>query len=372
MSLTGTPFFLTSIVLVVAALALPLLFWSRIRGPGAVRHTARMGMLLVVQATGVLLVFVIVNNSNGLYDTWGDLLGTGSHVNAAADLGPDGTGGKSVRSEPRIKQAFHPAGDPRMGPGVQVTQLKGRISGVSGEVYVWLPPQYGRPAYRHRDFPVVEVLPGYPGSARAWFGALNVNTQLAPMMRRGEVAPYIIVAPRTTLLGNADTGCANIPGKVNADTWLSVDVRKMVTDTFRADRRAAGWAVAGYSAGAHCAVELGVKHPDRYRAAVGLSGYNDPVGEPASLTARTLQLRDRNNPWKILQHDRVPPRVALFVSGAPGDGFQGALALHQAAKRPTTVQAVRLPGGAGGHSTAVWKQQVPEVFRWLTHQVPMR
>ncbi|UQI48313.1 alpha/beta hydrolase-fold protein [Streptomyces sp. HU2014] len=369
MSLTGTPFFLTTIALVVVALVLPLALWSRVGGPRPVRFLARLCMLLFAQVTALTMVFVVVNNSNGLFDTWDDLLGTGDHVRTAVDLGPDGTGGKNADAEPKVVQKFTPASDRRMGPGVQETKLKGRISGVEGEVYVWLPPQYDDPAYKDRKFPVVEVLPGFPGSAKAWFGTLEVNTQLKPMMEKGEVAPFIVVAPRTTLLGDVDTGCANIPGKVNADTWLSVDVRKMVTDNFRAEEKAAGWAVAGYSAGAHCAAKLAVAHPDRYHAGVSLSGYNDPVGEPSSLTAKTPELRDEHNPLKILQRAKTPPAVSLFVSGAEGDGYQGGLALKQAAKPPTTVKVHMIPAGAGGHGTAVWKRQVPDVFRWLTQQV---
>ncbi|MEV0278155.1 alpha/beta hydrolase-fold protein [Streptomyces sp. NPDC050610] len=369
MSLTGTPFFLTSIVLVIAALMVPLLLWSRIGGPRAMRGVARFVMLLFAQTTAIVMVFVIVNNSNGLFDNWDDLLGTGNHVNAAADLGADGTGGKSVKHEPKVRQKFKPAGDERMGPGVQVTQLKGRISGVDGEVYVWLPPQYDDPAYQDRKFPVVEVLPGFPGSAKAWFGSLHVNSQLKPLMEKGEVAPFIVVAPRTTLLGDVDTGCANVPGKVNADTWLSVDVRKMVLDNFRTADKPDGWAVAGYSAGAHCAAKLAVSHPDRYRAGVSLSGYNDPIGEPVALTAKDPVLREKNNPWRILQHAKTPPRTALFVSGGDGDGYQAGLALKQAAKPPTTVYVEKIPKGAGGHGTIVWRKQVPEVFKWLTHQL---
>ncbi|MEU5186095.1 alpha/beta hydrolase-fold protein [Streptomyces klenkii] len=369
MSLTGTPFLLTTVALVVVALVLPLALWGRIGGPKLVRQAARLLMLLFAQVTAIAMVFVIVNNANGLFDNWDDLLGTGDHVRAAADLGPDGTGGKNVEEAPKHPQEFKPASDKRMGPGVQETQLKGRISGVEGEVYVWLPPQYDDPAYKDKKFPVVEVLPGFPGSAKAWFGTLEVNTQLAPMMKKGEVEPFIIVAPRTTLLGDTDTGCANIPGKVNADTWLSVDVRKMVTDTFRAQEKPDGWAVAGYSAGAHCATKLAVAHPDRYRAGVSLSGYNDPIGEPSSLTAKSPELRTENNPLKMLESAKTPPHVALFVSGAEADGYQGGMALKQAAKPPTTVQVTKVPAGAGGHGTAVWKRQVPDVFKWLSHQI---
>ncbi|MET8582660.1 alpha/beta hydrolase-fold protein [Streptomyces collinus] len=371
MSLTGTPFLYTTIVLSVVALILPLTLWSRLRGPRPLRTAARVLMLLFTQGTAVALVFVLVNNQNNLYDNWADLLGTGNHVQQAADLGRDGTGGLALKQLPKVRQVFKPADGPgmRTAGGVRVTQLKGRVSGVNAEVYVWLPPQYDEPAYRGKKFPVVELLPGYPGSAKAWFGSLKAHEQLLPLMRSGQVAPFILVAPRTNLLAGVDTGCANIPGQVNADTWLSIDVPRMVADNFRAQPAPQGWAVAGYSAGAHCAVKLAVAHPDRYRAAVSMSGYNDPIGERNSLASQNPALRAENNPYLLLRKAAVPPRVALYVSGESGDGYQAGTALESVAKAPTTVHVVFLPRSAGGHTMALWRPQVPAVFRWLTLQM---
>ncbi|GGN75656.1 esterase [Streptomyces albiflavescens] len=371
MSLTGTPFLFTAIALFALALVLPLALWSRVRGPAPVRSAARVLMLLFAQGTAITLVFVLVNNANSLYDNWADLLGTGNHVQQAADLGRDGTGGIALQQLPKVRQTFTQADGPGMhqAGGVRVTQLKGRVSGVNAEVYVWLPPQYHEAAYRHRRFPVVELLPGYPGSAKAWFGSLKVHEQLLPMMRAGQVAPFILVAPRTTLLAKVDTGCANVPGTVNADSWLSIDVPRMVTDNFRAEAAPDGWATAGYSAGAHCATKLAVAHPDRYRAAASLSGYNDPIGERKSLAAQSLMLRRQNNPYLLLRAYRTPPHVALYFSGESGDGYQAGAALQQIAKPPTTVDVVLLPRSAGGHDMGLWRPQVPEVFRWLTQQI---
>ncbi|MEU2288268.1 alpha/beta hydrolase-fold protein [Streptomyces sp. NPDC013178] len=371
MSLTGTPFLSTLIVLSVVAVALPLLLWSRLRGPRVLRAAARMLMLLFAQGTAVALVFVLVNNSNNLYDNWDDLLGTGTHVQQATDLGADGTGGIAVERLPKVRQEFAQAEGPAMhaAGGVRVTQVKGRISGVNAEVYVWLPPQYDDPAYRHRAFPVVELLPGYPGSAKSWFGTLHAHEQLLPLMKEGKIAPFILVAPRTTLLPGVDTGCANIPGTVNADSWLSLDVPKMVMDNFRAQPAPKGWAVAGYSAGGHCAAKLAVAHPDRYRAAVSLSGYNDPIVERTSLAAQSRALREQNNPYVLLRKAAAPPGVALYVSGQPGDGYEAGMALQQEAKAPTTVHVVYVPRSAGGHTMALWRPQVVPAFRWLTVQM---
>ncbi|MFF7052339.1 alpha/beta hydrolase [Streptomyces griseorubiginosus] len=368
MSLTGTAFLYTLIVLSVVAVALPLALWSRIRGPRALRATARLLMVLFAQGTAVALVFVLVNNQNNLYDNWADLIGTGNHVQQAANLGADGTGGISLKRLPRVKQRFTNASGPGM-KGVRVTQLKGRVSGVNAEVYAWLPPQYTEPAYRHHKFPVVELLSGYPGSAKAWFGSLHAVNQLAPLMRTGRVAPFILIAPRMNLLAGVDTGCANITGTVNADTWLSVDVPKMVTDNFRAQPGPTGWAVAGYSAGGHCATKLAVAHPDRYMAAISMSGYNDPIGERNSLASETPALRRANNPYVLLRDARTPPAIALYESGQPGDGYEAAMGLEQVAKAPTTVHVVYIPKSAGGHNMALWRPQVVPSFVWLTEEM---
>ncbi|MCX5051204.1 esterase family protein [Streptomyces sp. NBC_00474] len=365
MSLTGTPFLYTLIVLFAIALILPLVLWSRIHGPKALRTAGRMLMLLFAQGTAVALVFVLVNNANSLYDNWADLLGTGNHVQQAANLGADGTGGIALKRLPKVKQDFAPATGPGMN-GVRETQLKGRVSGVNAEVYVWLPPQYDQPAYRHHKFPVVELLPGYPGSAKAWFGSMKATRQLAPLMQSGQVAPFILVAPRTNLLAGVDTGCANIPDQVNADSWLSIDVPKMVMDNFRVQPAPRGWAVAGYSAGAHCAVKLAVAHPDRYMAAISMSGYNDPIGERNSLAAQNPTVRAENNPYLLLKKSPTPPRIALYVSGQPRDGYEAAVALEQSAKAPTTVHVIFIPKSAGGHNMALWRPQVVPSFRWLS------
>ncbi|MFJ5723142.1 alpha/beta hydrolase [Streptomyces sp. NPDC093149] len=367
MSLTGTPFFLATIALVVVTVLLPLLLWGRVRGPAVVRGTARLVMVVSAQAAAVLSVFVMVNNTNGLYDNWADLLGTGHHIVAAPSLGRDGLGEHGrLANEPKVVQDFSLTHDARMGRGVRVTQLNGRVSRVRGEVYVWLPPQYGQPAFRHRKFPVVELLGGFPGSAKAWFGSLRVQSQLESGMRSGRIAPFILVEPRTNLLASQDTGCANVPGVVDAESWLSVDVRQMVIDTFRAQSRASGWAVAGFSAGAHCAVKMALAHPDRYRAAVGLSGYNDPAAERVSLTARDPNLRRVNNPLWILRHAVTPPPVSLYLSGGLNDGYRDGLALRRAAVFPTRVAVAEV---SGPHTIGLWKRQVPQVFRWLTAEL---
>jgi poly(3-hydroxybutyrate) depolymerase len=144
------------------------------------------------------------------------------------------------------------------------------------------------------------------------------------------------------------------------------DVPQMVLDNFRVDPGADHWAVAGYSAGAHCATRLAVAHPNRFRAAVAMSGYNDPNGEPDSLTAKDPHLREVDNPLYLLTHAQTPPNVALYLTGRKGDGLEDAQALQKAAKAPTTVNPVET---TGPHLTSTWKPMVPTAFTWLTQYV---
>lgn len=364
MSLTGTPLFATAIALTVLAVLLPLLLWGRARGPLVVRVATRALMVAFAQVTAVALVFVAVNRQETFYASWGDLLGTGSYVTAAPDLGADGLGGKKVEAEPKVRQDFQPVEG--LGGRVRKTELDGKVSGVKGDVMVWLPPQYDDPAFKDKKFPVVELIPGIPGTGKSWFQGLKAHEVLEPLMKSGKVQPFVLVSPRAMLLGNADTGCANIPGKVNADSWFSVDVRKMVTDNFRVTPEARTWGVAGYSAGAYCAAKLAISHPDRYSAAVSMSGYNDPGQEPSSLVAKDPELRRTHNLKNVLTTAPAPPPVSLWLSGAEQDGYLSGMDLKAIAKSPTVVHAERV---TGGHNLESWSKQIPQTFDWLSKTV---
>ncbi|MFE7559448.1 alpha/beta hydrolase [Kitasatospora sp. NPDC057500] len=389
MQLTGTPFLLCTVLLVPVSIAVAMWYWGRVKGPGPVRVLSRLAMIVFCQATAVVMVFVMVNNANLIYGNWDDLLGTGNHVRAVPPVPPEpaapasgqsaapaaaGGGGapaSDAAAHPpanKVQQAFRSVDDPKVPGDVRKTDLKGALSGVDGEVLVWLPPQYDDPAFKDKKFPVVELIPGYPGSSSTWYGTLKVSEQLKPLMQQGKVAPFILVSPRTLLLGNrVDAGCTDVPGKVNADTWLTRDVPQMILDNFRADPSADRWAIAGYSAGAHCAAKLSLAHPNRYRAGVSLSGYNDPATEKDSLVGKDPALREANNPVTIVKGAAQPPKVALYVSGNKGDGYEDGQAIAAAAKAPTTVQVVET---TGPHSSDVWKDMVPGVFEWLTGVVP--
>ncbi|MFB7663301.1 alpha/beta hydrolase [Kitasatospora sp. NPDC056138] len=287
----------------------------------------------------------------------------------AGPTGGGGTGGGTGPTQsPATKVDFRPAQDLSGVPNdVLAATVKGRASGVEGQVLVWLPPQYDDPAYRGRTFPVIELLPGFPGSPSVWFGAMQASEQLKGLITDHGSQPFILVAPQTSLSSTEDPGCVDVPGKVKAETWLTQDVPQLVLDNFRADPAAERWSVAGYSAGAHCATRLGIGHPDRFHAVAGFSGFNDPATEPTSAAAKDPELRKSASPLNMLRSAAQPPHVSLYEAAAAHDGLEDAKALKAAATSPTTVTVVE---NTASHSIHSWRGMVSDALRWLSQQTP--
>ena len=363
MSLTGVPFFVVSIALVVLAVIGMAVLWNRIPGPTAVRVGGRIGLTLFSQAAAVLMVLVYVNNSMGpFYDSWGDLFGDDATVQltggGTAISGAPGSGGTAVSE----KLSFT-----TYTTGVLKTKAVGPQSRIKGNLYVWLPPQYNQPQYAHTDFPVVELLPGTPGTPQAWFGTMKANTELQKLMGEGKAKPMILVAATLNMFGGGnDSGCANLPGSYQTATWLAKDVPSLVKKNFRAAPNAAHWAIMGYSAGGYCSANLTVQYPTSFHAAVSMSGYNAP---DAAIVTRDPRLAAANDPYLLLKAERQQPDIVLLAAGSlqdPGT-VPDARKLIGALHRPGPSRVMVLD--KGDHTTAVFQTMLPQSLIWLSQQI---
>ncbi len=360
MSLTGTPFFVLSIVLVPAVMALMILLWNRVRGPRVVRLASRMSMVVLSQAAAVLAVLVWVNNSYGLYESWSDLLGDNGQVQMGG--GGQGRPGAPVGAAAGVPRLHF---SPSEG-GVLETTATGPRSHISGTIDVWLPPQYKDPAYRQTRFPVVELLPGYPGSPRAWFGTMKAQRELSALVDAHKAAPMILVAAKMNVLGTADPGCADIPHVSLTSTWLGDDVPALIKQNFRVAGDPGHWAIMGYSAGAYCAANLALHHPGNFHAVVSLSGYNAPESQ---LVTRDPALTRDNNPYLELRDAKKQPNVVLLMAGSyqDSDTVYAAKALLGELRHPGTSRLLTIT--RGGHNTEVWKTMLPTALTWISQQV---
>jgi enterochelin esterase-like enzyme/xanthosine utilization system XapX-like protein len=360
MSLTGVPFFVLTIALVVVAVIGLFAIWNRIPGPPAVRLAGRVGVTLLSQAAAVLMVLVYVNNSMGpFYDSWGSLFGNDATVQLTGGNGGTGStgqvgggAGKAGAGVAADKLTFT-----SYSKGVLTTKAVGPQSRIQGNLYVWLPPQYNQPQYAHTDFPVVELLPGTPGTPQTWFGTMKAHTELQRLMTEGKAKPMILVSATLNMFGGGnDSGCANLPGSYQTATWLAKDVPSLVKANFRAATDAKQWAIMGYSAGGYCSANLTVQYPGTFHAAVSMSGYNAPDAE---VVLRNPALAAANNPYLLLKEAKQQPDIVLLLG-----------LLEQ------LIGALRDPGPSkvmvldrGDHTTAVFRTMLPESLIWLSQQI---
>jgi enterochelin esterase-like enzyme len=368
MSLTGTSFFVVTILLAVLTVVALVLVWNRIPGPAPAKITARVGLIVFSQFAAVLMVLVFVNNRMGpFYDTWGSLFGQDASVQMTAtggdSTGGNGSGGTSGASDVSAQKLSFS----KYNSDVLSASAVGPESRIKGDIYVWLPPQYNEPAYAHTDFPVLELLPGTPGTPKAWFGSMHADSEMKTLMSEGKVKPMILVSAKLNMFGGSrDSGCANLPGSYQTATWLAKDVPTLIKQNFRVSGTPKSWGIAGYSAGGYCAANLTVKYPQVFHAGVTMSGYNAP---DSAVVLRDPALTAANNPLLLLQKAKKQPDIVLMAQGVTTDGttVADAKALIKALPKPGTSQVLTL--SSGGHDTRTFVREMTPMLTWMSKQI---
>jgi S-formylglutathione hydrolase FrmB len=367
MGLTSGGFFALVIVGVVLFPTLTLLLWSRVPGPKAVKFGSRLGLILLSQAMAVLLAALWINNSFQLYYSWSDLMGDNGATGAIQAATPQvikttvaAKGGVQSDALPNFK-LFTQAHSMPYGTEYQVT-VTGPASRITGSVDVWLPAQYTEAAYKDTKFPVVELFPGTPGTPQTWLTAMQAPWVVNRQVDSGAQHPFVLVAAAINVDGYHDPDCSNIHGGPQVATWLTQDVRNLVETSFRVSSSRDSWGLMGYSEGGLCASKLLLQYPDKYAAAVSISGDDHPDGD---LLRPGTTAYDINSPLWLLKH-RKPENVALLLTGTEQDSdvASEAAAMSQAAKSPTVVDTLISP--RGGHNIGVWKSVEPPAFIWLS------
>jgi len=159
----------------------------------------------------------------------------------------------------------------------------------------------------------------------------------------------------------------NVVGGPDVETYLTADVRAVITRAYRANTAPGSWAVMGYSSGGFCATNLAMRHPSLFSAAVSIAGYARPAHDhqTGELFGRDARLRDQNTPvWRATH--LPPPDIALLLMSSAQDTatYHDAQALAAAAQAPFSVTLVTLRHG--GHNFEVWRAEEPVGLDWLS------
>ncbi|MFD0528074.1 alpha/beta hydrolase [Kitasatospora arboriphila] len=246
-----------------------------------------------------------------------------------------------------------------------MTTLNGPKSGVSGKVWVWLPPQYNDPAYAKHGFPVLTL---YAGGQSAGYNTWTDN-QLpiqkidAELSKAGKAHPFILIMPVQNLNSSESKAleCSDIPGQPKIGTWMAEDIPDFVRANFRTVKGRDGWGLMGASTGAFCSAKLALQHPETFKAAVPIDGYFNP---DSPLWHGHEQERLANSPGQLVALGKADVRMLATAGGSNAYETGLVKAWVKKAAPPLTVEYYEQPGGK--HLTSDFKKMIPDTLQWLS------
>jgi enterochelin esterase-like enzyme len=271
---------------------------------------------------------------------------------------------KVPNAEPWLLEARRSSGP---GKGVWTsTTLPGRRTGYELPAWVYVPDAYFDPEQRDRRFPVVVLLAGFPGAIENWDKQGHMLPVLDEMMAAGKIPPMILVSVTQNPEPTRDSECVDAVGGAQADTYLSQDLPEALAAHLRVSRDHKAWSTMGYSTGGYCAIDLALRHPDRFGSAVSLDGYFAPVidNTTGDLFKKDAAAQRAYTPLQTVHDQRpVPLRFYLVAGDAEAKARNEARTFAKAVHAPDTVTVVQV---AGGHNWDTWNKALPAALTWLS------
>jgi len=295
--------------LLAALLAGLMWAWPRLARPGLRQVALRIVALCAVQVSIVSLIFVVVNNINGFYSSWADLLGQytgGGTLITLRGGAPVPTMSVSVLSSSRVTR---PGGRP--GGTLESIRIRGQLSGLNVDGHVYLPAGYPRTRPPGGRYLVIVVISSgaYAGSSSP-YSARRTAVTAAAEIASGRLAPAILV---TLPPGpGKDHGCLNVPGGPQDAMFFAQDLPAAIGSRYRTSGPPGGWALLGDSSGGYCALQLAMTSAGTFTAAAvpAADRYQVPPG-PAG--GGSPQFRRQENLLWLLQHQPMQPISVLFT-----------------------------------------------------------
>jgi S-formylglutathione hydrolase FrmB len=356
-----------------------VVLWSWVALAGVMLAFARLPLLrtwprrAAAIAAGVLVLAAAANQVNGYFQAYPSL-----RVALAPWLDPKPVLTRTVhvtevlaRPGQALENIWHPPrGMPKTGAVYQV-DIPGVVSGFAARPgYIYLPPAYlATPRPR---LPVLVLLGGQPGDARAWVDAGRIQAVMDGFARRHSGLAPVVVMPDDLGSEFANPLCLNSRlGEVQ--TYLTVDVPQWVTSHLQVRPPGRGWAIGGFSEGGTCAIQLSTQAPQLFPFFVDISGQLEPTLGSRRLTISRAFRGDaaafaRVDPILVLARTRFPRNAGVFVGGANDRVYtpQQQMMYLAARRAGMDVTFVSLPGG---HDWRVWRGGLEHNVAWLASRL---
>lgn len=365
--LTGLPLQIIASLVALGTFAATMWLWPRLGGRTWRAWLGRIGAFLATQLAVLVAMGLIANGYFGFYSSWTDLLGTNGKPGTVVDHQPNAAG-VAVTGEQKMYSA---QGSARERSGlIQQIALRGARSGLSGDAYVYLPPQYFQPEYAQQRFPMALVLAGYPGSAEKLVTLMQYPASALTAIEQKKLPPTVLVMMRPTIVGNRDTECMDVPGGPQVETFFTADLPHAIAGTYRVGTDPASRAVIGNSTGGYCALKFALRKPDSYRAAVSLSAYyTAPVDQTTGdLFGGSAQLKQENDLVWRLRNTPPPPVALLLATSHDENNYDATQDMVRSFRAPTRMSTITLD--TGGHNFHTWTREIPPALEWLGRHLP--
>nr|CTQ92274.1 Apolipoprotein N-acyltransferase (EC 2.3.1.-) in lipid-linked oligosaccharide synthesis cluster [Kibdelosporangium sp. MJ126-NF4] len=327
---------------------------------------------VVVAALAVAAATLNINAYYGQFPSLRAMLGLppANEIPFSSLTPPTETPFPSDPKRPLIDSWRPPSNMPKQGKVTQVpipspvSQFK-----TTRDAYLYLPPAYltdARPL-----LPVLVALPGQPGGPTDWIN----GGQIAATMDRyaaahNGLAPIVVMPDATgTALGNP----LCVDSKLGAnETYLTKDVPDWVKKNLQVDQDAKHWAVAGFSYGGTCALQLALRQPQVYPTFVDISGQQEPSLGTREKTVKEIFGGDEAafraiNPLDLLATRQYPDSAGALTVGSVDTYLPQQRVVYDAARRNgLDVEWFEVPGPHNWHS---WAAGFIASLDWLTSRL---
>ncbi|MEU1419695.1 alpha/beta hydrolase-fold protein [Kitasatospora sp. NPDC005751] len=380
MELTSDALVNSLLALGAAALLTTLWLWPRLARQRPLPVLGRIGLLTVTQVSVLAVLALSVNNSFGFYTSWDDLLSPGGAKLAltSSERHHSGTPVSDALVQPTEEGGLETVTDLPKGPPEEVGKIEsvrvaGKETGLSDQMFVYLPPEYFDPNLAMVRFPVLLTIAGFPGTTMHLLKDLPVPQTAWELRKGGKMAPTIIVMARPSVAPPRNTECVDVPGGPRAESWFTKDVPEALRSAYRVSRSPSSWGVLGFSTGGSCAMRLAMRYPDVYGNGVGMHG-DFKVAEDqftgGNLFGGDKALADQSDLGWRLQNLPAPNLSLLVISTRKETDYPETvkfvdLAQQVAAANPQfKVESLYLDDG--GHNFDSWIRELPAALEWMS------
>ena len=361
------------------SLPFPVVLWSWVALVGLLLAFARQPLLrtwprrAATIAASIVVLATAANQVNGYFQAYPSL-----RVVLAPWLDPKPTFTRTVHVTQVVAKPGHtlesiwhpPRGMPKTG-AVYLADIPGVTSGFKARPgYIYLPPAYL--ATPRPQLPVLVLLAGQPGDPRNWVDSGQVQAMMDDFARHHHGLAPVVVMPDDLGSYFANPLCLN-SRLGNVQTYLTVDVPNWVTSHLQVRPPQQGWAIAGFSEGGTCAIQLSTQAPRLYTSFVDISGQIEPTLGSRQLTINRAFWGDaaafaRVNPIVVLASTRFPRSAGVFVAGANDRVYTPQQrSMYLAARRAgMNVTLMYLPGG---HDWRVGRDGLQRNVAWLANRL---